>query len=220
MGALSLVLVLLEREKAEDTAEIGLGYGGTIDVFVGNLCKGSHSILSRVHVLSREGIRLHSDALDHSDGRGDEWLESLLGESMSESTKTVGDSMLDHAIFSVFIIGSNLNEFLSELSDSRHVILETGVIDKVAPEAHNIKDLFGSQSGVILKLSSPVVLAVLGNNSEGLIIEFLDKLTRELHDLAGDSANFSEFFSQSLEILIIDIVGRLGLLNDSLVSGL
>ena len=139
MCGLGLTLVLLEGHEAEDTAEVSFGDVASIHVFVGELCKGTHCILRGFHVLRAKRLITHRDALDHADRAGQEGLEGLLGEDVGESTQPIGNRVFDQVTLSMLWLANDFEEFLGQLSYRICVILKARVVNKVAPEAENVK---------------------------------------------------------------------------------
>mmetsp|Transcript_7252 Transcript_7252/g.10176 ORF Transcript_7252/g.10176 Transcript_7252/m.10176 type:complete len:364 (-) Transcript_7252:1255-2346(-) len=114
----------------------------------------------------------------------------------------------------------DLKELLCELGDSTNVALDAGVVDEVAPEAKGVEELLFGELGEAVELGGPVGLRAGVDGAEGTVAELLDELARELHGLGGDAADLCHLFLDLLEVLLIDIVGGFGLLNDLAVGSL
>ena len=71
-----------------------------------------------------------------------------------------------------------------------------------------------------LQQRGPVRLRARFNYRKGSIVEFLYQLTSEFHNLRCNLANLGHLILYLLHVLLIDIVVRLGLLEERLMSRL
>ena len=84
-------------------------------MLVCDLSEGTHGVLSGFHVLRAESLIAHGDALDNSHSSVKERLEGLARKCISECTKAISNSMLNHIALSKLLVREHLKELLSEL---------------------------------------------------------------------------------------------------------
>ena len=111
--------------------------------------------------------------------------ESFSWENVAEGSKTVRDGVEDEIVLSVLLVAEDLDELLGELSDDASLLGDAGVVNYVTPEAEGIEEFLNLEVGLVLELSSPVVLGAALHNWEGLILEFLNELSSQFHGLGS-----------------------------------
>lgn len=208
-----LTLILLKWEETEDTAKVSLCDTTITHVLVGDLGESAHCILGDLHVLRAECLFTHRDALNQSHSLAQEWLEGLCGQSIGKGTHAVGNCVLDEIALDEFLVVGSLEELLDELCHVGSIVANARVVDDVAPEAEHVKELLFGQLSVALELGGPVGLGARLNAGESLVLEFLNELAGQLHDLGGDTSDLGHLILDFFEVFFIDIVGGLSLLD-------
>lgn len=216
----SLALVLLQWEESKDADKVSLTHITVTHVLVSDLCQCAHRVLCDLHVFGAESLVTSCDALDKLHRLGKEWLEGLGREGVRKGTHAIGDRVLDKIALSEFLVADSLKELLSDLGNICCIVTNARVVDDVTPEAKYVQELLFGQLSVALQLGSPVGLRAGLNTGQCLVLELLDELAGELHDLRGDTSDLGHLILNLIQVLLVHLVGGLRLLDQSAVSTL
>lgn len=139
---------------------------------------------------------------------------------MGESTEAVSNGVFDELTLSKLFVLDDLKELSGELGHHGVVLGNASVVNEIAPEAQNVEELLLGELSEALELVGPVCFRASVNTSECLVLELLYELSGELHSLGGDTAHLSHLVLDLFKVLLINIIGRFGLLDECPVGRL